>query len=102
MRLESFDTDDGRIIRQRSNPEDNIEKFGSPLPTPSPSTRRKSYIPGISRDRFADVVAESMSIKSNGDIQQSPEVFNYINIFKKCNLIPGFFNTTEKKEVSAN
>ena len=61
-RLESFDTEDGRLIRQRSNPDQ--ENFGSPLPTPSPSHRRRSYIPGISRDRLATVVSES--VKLNG------------------------------------
>ena len=63
--------DGSRVIRQSSNPESVCEK-SSPLPTPSPAGRRKSFIPGVGRDKLATVVSES--IKLNGAIHQMKEV----------------------------
>ena len=63
--------DGARVIRQSSNPESACE-VSSPLPTPSPAGRRKSFIPGVGRDRLASVVTES--IKLNGAIHQMKEV----------------------------
>ena len=63
-----------RVIRQSSNPESVWEtSSSSPLPTPSPAGRRKSFIPGVGRgDKLATVVSES--IRLNGAIHQMKEV----------------------------
>ena len=63
-----------RVIRQSSNPESVWEtSSSSPLPTPSPAGRRKSFIPGVGRgDKLASVVSESLRL--NGAIHQMKEV----------------------------
>ena len=77
--------DGSRVIRQSSNPESVCEK-SSPLPTPSPAGRRKSFIPGVGRDKLATVVSES--IKLNGAIHQMKEVSLVrsllVNLPNKC------------------
>ena len=55
----------------------------SPLPSPSPRCRRRSFIPGLGhRDKFAQVVEESL--KLNG----GPPLLKEVRIF--CNTLQFF------------
>ena len=93
------DTEDTRLLRTHSDPEEVRHKAsdivfhwsdhtdhssiligqgggacGSPLPTPSPAGRRKSYIPGLgtTSSKFASVVEDT--IKLNGAAHPVKEV----------------------------
>ena len=76
-----------RVIRQSSNPESVWEtSSSSPLPTPSPAGRRKSFIPGVGRgDKLATVVSES--IRLNGAIHQMKEVLLCLLLVNLSNLL---------------
>ena len=73
-RLASLENEDTRLLRTHSDPEEGGGQCGSPLPTPSPGRRRKSYIPGLgtTSSKFASVVEDT--IKLNGAAHPVKEV----------------------------